>query len=389
MEKSTIPTLDPIATVGRGTFGKVILARARHSSSRAHLTKENLVAVKVIPKSSLRSSRRVQKTETELKVLTEIAPSSSFLVSCNLAFQTDDLLVYIMDYSLGGDLRNHLKRVGRFPEATAVVIGMQIVLGLEHLHSHGILYRDLKPDNLLISSNGQIQLADFGLSKFLPKIGTKSAFHRMMFPQTKQCLWGTTKTACGTPIYQAPEMIRNRAHGLEADWWAFGNVLFELLTGRPPFFADTVKKVYQLVLNNNPKYPSYLSPNTILLISGLLVSGRQKRLGYGKDGVSNIKDHPFFMNLENEVTWKRLEELKRSRSDSALESDSFISSNPNHQHVFIREYVIPNKAPLSVAGFIQVPNDTFSNLVSTDVASQLSSQSGTTLSDDSCVLAVQ
>jgi len=210
--------LEPILTLGRGSFGKVVLAR----TSQPFSTKgECLVAVKIISRSRIRCEAQQRRTEAELRVLTEVAQSSRFVMSCNSAYQTDDLLVYVMDFAAGGDLRAFLNDTGPLSRSRTTRLAAQIVDGLSHLHRFGVVYRDLKPDNLLLLDKNHIQLADFGLSKFLePSRPSALGFGGCALLGRKRSSvgWEKTLTACGTPVYQCPEMVRHEAYSTEADW---------------------------------------------------------------------------------------------------------------------------------------------------------------------------
>jgi len=396
----TIESIEPLSTLGRGRFGKVILARVRPSSSAissSPLTPissirssdgstagrlldfsnnnrrasgsnadNDLVAVKLVTKAALKTPRRVQRTQTELKVMTEVAASCPFLVKCQGAYQSDHLLVYVMEFSNGGDIRSHLRKAGRFAESTVVIMSMQVVLGLEHLHSFGVVYRDLKPENILIGTNGQVQLADFGLSKFLPR-RRPALWSRVIFPVTSKAQWGTTRTACGTPMYQPPEMIRRKPHGLEADWWSLGILIFELITGRPPFYSEDVDTIYSLILENQPAYPAYVSQEAVQIISGLLQTNKRKRLG-----ILKIKQEKFFTTRG--VPWDREDELSihnsaTNRNDLNLLKSGALQPSRNGAMVgsdFLPEYVASGSPSMTVPGFKVIPNDTLVHLVTTE-----------------------
>jgi len=227
----------------------------------------------------------------------KVSITSLFLVPCLGAFQSSRALFYIMPYQTGGELFFHLQQVGRFKEHKARVYSMQVLLGLEALHEAGVVYRDLKPENVLFTSSGRAQLADFGLAKFLPSTGTANAeaprrslfgFRRRKRSSSisKAPPWGRTKTRCGTPAYQSPEVVEAKEHGLEADWWSFGVLLYELLSGEPPFLAGEVKALYQVILNNEIVFPKRVSETARSIISALLTKVNTKRLGYlGADEV--------------------------------------------------------------------------------------------------------
>ena len=303
--------LRPVTTLGRGSYGKVVLAEVAGTGE--------LVAVKVVAKARLKSKAHADKAVTELKAMRDVAGSSPFLVGTRGAFQSSSALFYILPYCAGGELFFHLQQQGRFRESKTRILVMQVLLALEHLHNHGIVYRDLKPENVLISVEGRAQVADFGLCKFLPKVDVEASavaaaeapkrrsFSLFRRTTTKResvagngagstiSWWGTTKTRCGTPAYNPPELVRGEEHGLEADFWTLGVLMYELLVGDPPFIANEVKEVYDLILANKPEFPSKrISDVAKDLLVKLMCSDRKARLGYGPGDASLVKAHPFF-----------------------------------------------------------------------------------------------
>jgi len=189
-----------------------------------------------------------------------------------------------MDYIPGGDMAYHLNQKGRFMEKEVRFFIAEIVLGLEHLHSCGVVYRDLKLENILIDKEGHICLTDFGLSKELDSIS------------------GTTKTICGTPTYLAPEIILGKQYGNAVDWWSLGVVTYELFTGINPFDSNDFNTVLSNILNSPIIYPDYLPENGKDLMKKLLQRDPNKRMCSGPSGSDEIQTHEFF----NLVDWKKL-----------------------------------------------------------------------------------
>ena len=189
-----------------------------------------------------------------------------------------------MEYWPGGELFFHLQNVGEFDEDVAKFYAAQLVLAIGHLHQHDIMYRDLKPENVLIWNDGYIKLTDFGLAK-LDVIGEKDA-----------------KTFCGTPEYLAPEIISKTGYGKNVDWWMLGWLIFEMIAGVPPFYFKNREKLFKAILFHEPKYPKELSSDWIDLIENLLLKDSNLRLGSGMYGFQNIKDHPWF----KEIWWNKL-----------------------------------------------------------------------------------
>jgi serine/threonine protein kinase len=189
----------------------------------------------------------------------------------------------ILDYINGGELFFHLKKEGRFPENRVRFYAAEIVCALAHLHSLGIVYRDLKPENILLNSEGHITITDFGLSKQIDE--------------------GGTHTFCGTPEYLAPEVLKGQGHGMAVDWWSLGTLIYEMLTGLPPFYSQNINIMYQKILNGELRFPSYVSSEAQSLLEGLLTRDVDKRLGSGADGSFDIKKHVFFTGID----WEKLE----------------------------------------------------------------------------------
>ena len=156
-----------------------------------------------------------------------------------------------------------------------------ILLGLECLHEKNIAYRDLKPENVLIDSDGYVRITDFGLSKEIES---------------------DTHTFCGTPEYLAPEVLKGQGHGLAVDWWSLGTLIYEMLTGLPPFYSQNVNIMYQKILTGELRFPSYISLEAKSLLEGLLTRDPEKRLGSGSGGSESVKNHPFF----KDINWDKL-----------------------------------------------------------------------------------
>ena len=407
--------LTPITTLGRGSYGKVVLARIEDESN-----KDELVAVKIIAKNRIKSRGHVQKAEAELEIMRKISVTTPFLIGCRGAFQTDNCIIVAMNYSSGGELFFHLQREGRFSENKARLIIMQVILGLEQLHMHGVLYRDLKPENVLISSNGRCQLADFGLSKFLPRLQNKineeepdedlkpkkkGIFSKFLFkskknlqnhdkPSASEVIWGTTKTRCGTPAYQSPEIVQGLHHGLEADWWALGILFFELITGEPPFFASTVKEVYNLILNDEPVYPKKLSEQARSFMTELLKKDLSNRLGYGLMSISKIKSHSFFKECPAEqqskcgfYSWEQVTKL--DTPPVVFLSEAGVVGSPEDAVFFhadftcldVREYIPPSQNKIDLHGFLKVSESNFDSFISSTPI-QVVEKNGVSVGDD-------
>lgn len=263
-----------IATIGKGSFGKVLQVRKKDDGV--------VYAMKILRKEAIIARKQVAHTKAEKSILSKI--QHPFIVRLHFAFQTKDKLYMVLDFVNGGELFFHLKNSGRFPENRVKFYSAEIVCAIAHLHSLGIVYRDLKPENILLDSEGHICITDFGLSKEIkPDEGTH--------------------TFCGTPEYLAPEVLKGQGHGTAVDWWSLGTLIYEMLTGLPPFYSQNINMMYQKILNAELKFPSHVSPAAQDLLTGLLTRDPEKRLGNGSDGYGAIKKHPFF----SEIDWDKLE----------------------------------------------------------------------------------
>eukprot|EP01133_Synstelium_polycarpum_P003623 gene3623-4151_t len=261
-----------LTVIGKGSFGKVMQVKKKDD--------QKIYAMKVLRKDAIIARKQVNHTKSEKNILQGI--SHPFIVNLHFAFQTRDKLYMILDFVNGGELFFHLKREGRFSEPRVKLYAAEIVSALAHLHQQDIVYRDLKPENILLDSDGHICITDFGLSKKIEN--TDGTF-----------------TFCGTPEYLAPEVLNGHGHGCAVDWWSLGTLLYEMLTGLPPFYSQNVSMMYQKILNGELKIPSYITPEAKSLLEGLLTREVDKRLG-SKSG-SDVKNHPWFKNID----WEKLD----------------------------------------------------------------------------------
>ena len=174
----------------------------------------------------------------------------------------------IMDYIEGGELFSLLRKSQRFPTPVAKFYAAEVFLAIEYLHSLDIIYRDLKPENILLDKNGHIKLTDFGFAKEVQDV---------------------TYTLCGTPDYIAPEVVATKPYNKSVDWWSFGILIFEMLTGYTPFYDPTPMKTYENILNGSITYPDYLPPDILDLLQKLIVKDLTQRLGNLQGGSDDVK----------------------------------------------------------------------------------------------------
>jgi len=268
------PSLDDFVlmkVIGKGSYGKVMLVRTRKGDGKVY-------AMKMLQKENVVKRNQVEHTKTERQVLEAV--SHPFVVCLHYAFQTPKKLYFVLEYCPGGELFFHLSRAGRFSEGRCRFYSCEILLALTYLHSLNIIYRDLKPENILLDAQGHLKITDFGLSK--EGIEDNFSAHSM----------------CGTPEYLAPEILDKRGHGKAVDWYSLGALMFEMLTGLPPFYTRNREKLFEGIRHGELQYPPFISPTAKTLLQSLLLRDQNKRLGAGPTDGEQVKAHGFFANID-------------------------------------------------------------------------------------------
>jgi len=273
------PRLDAfkmIKVIGKGSFGKVFLVK--------EIKTGQMFALKVLKKDNIIKRNQVEHTKTERSVLGYV--KHPFIVGMNMAFQSREKLYFVLDYCAGGELFFHLGKLGKFTESRSRFYAAEIILAISYVHSLDIIYRDLKPENVLLDGAGHIRLTDFGLSK--EGISSSSS---------------GANSFCGTPEYLAPEILNRQGHGRGVDWWSLGALLYEMLTGLPPFYCQDRERLFEKIRKSELHYPASLSSNSKHVLRGLLTKDPTRRLGSGPKDAEEIKPHPFFTSID----WDKLQ----------------------------------------------------------------------------------
>ncbi|KAJ1947914.1 cAMP-dependent protein kinase catalytic subunit [Kickxella alabastrina] len=258
-------------TVGTGSFGRVRLVR--------HKVTNKYYAMKVLKKGHVVRAKQVEHVNSERRILAEC--NCPFIVNMLGTCQDRINLYFFMEYVVGGELFTYLRRYHRFPPPVAKFYAAEVLLALEYMHERNIIWRDTKPENILLDDRGHVKLTDMGFAK---KVVDR------------------TWTLCGTPDYLAPEVIQAKGYGKSVDWWALGILIFEMIAGYPPFYDEDHYRLYEKILAGRIQWPAEFDPVARDLVSRLLTADLSRRLGNLHRGSADIKEHRWFA----EVDWNRL-----------------------------------------------------------------------------------
>ncbi|CAM8955236.1 unnamed protein product [Rhodiola kirilowii] len=270
----SLDDFEVLKIVGQGAFGRVYQVRKKGTS--------DIYAMKVMRKDKIMEKNHAGYMKAERDILTKI--DHPFIVQLRYSFQTKYRLYLVLDFVNGGHLFFQLYHHGLFREDLARIYAAEIVSAVSHLHASGIMHRDLKPENILLDADGHAMLTDFGLAKQFDE-NTRS------------------NSMCGTVEYMAPEIVLGKGHDHSADWWSVGILLYEMLTGKPPFVGNR-DKIQQKIVKEKIKLPTFLTGEAHSLLKGLLNKDASKRLGSGATGSDEIKRHKWF----KPINWKKLDE---------------------------------------------------------------------------------
>merc|ERR1712106_993556 len=286
--KLTVDDFEIRRVLGTGGFGKVFQV-----SKTAGAQKGKIYAMKVLKKAVIVRNKETKEIDREINVHAKLerdvlmAVKHPFIVDLKYAFQAGNKVYLIMEYLAGGELFMQLQNERMLMEDPAIFYLSQVLLAIEHLHLNGIIYRDLKPENIMLDRAGHVKLTDFGCVK-------ESASDEVNY------------TFCGTVEYMAPEILnRSGRHGKEVDWWSFGILAHDMLTGSPPFTGNNRKLITERVLKSKLQLGKYLTPNAKDILRKLLNKRADLRLGFGPEDARAIKEHRFFSGVDFDAVLQR------------------------------------------------------------------------------------
>ncbi|QSZ28546.1 hypothetical protein DSL72_003044 [Monilinia vaccinii-corymbosi] len=289
-----------LAVLGKGNFGKVMLAETKQT--------KKLYAIKVLKKEFIIENDEVESTRSEKRVfLIANKENHPFLLNLHACFQTETRVYFVMEYISGGDLMLHIQR-GQFGTKRAQFYAAEVCLALKYFHENGVIYRDLKLDNILLTLDGHIKIADYGLCK--------------------EEMWygSTTSTFCGTPEFMAPEILLDKKYGRAVDWWAFGVLIYQMLLQQSPFRGEDEDEIYDAILADEPLYPIHMPRDSVSILQKLLTREPEQRLGSGPTDAQEIMSQPFFRSINwDDVYHKRIAPPFQPTITNATDTSNFDS----------------------------------------------------------------
>ena len=281
------------------------IAKPKDSSSANSKT----YALKVLSKSSIVENGLQDHVLTEKKIMEEL--NHPFILDFHCAMQDDKHIYFLLEVLLGGELFKFLRAENQFPESWSRFYAASVLLAFRDIHSKKIAYRDLKPENLVMDTNGFLKLVDFGLAK---KVDS-----------------GKTWTLCGTPDYLAPEVILNEGHDWAVDYWALGVLIYEMTAGCPPFYADDPMEVYEKILSGHVSIPSHFSRGLADLVKKLLRTFQSKRLGRTKGGTAAVMKHKWFSGFDWDALMNKTMNVPIKPKVKSMEDMSNFDSYPSDE----------------------------------------------------------
>uniref|UniRef100_A0A914V1Z2 Uncharacterized protein n=1 Tax=Plectus sambesii TaxID=2011161 RepID=A0A914V1Z2_9BILA len=272
----SIEEIDRLHTIGTGTFGRVMLVKKKKT--------EDYYALKIMSIRCVINTKQVDHVHSEKRILMKL--THPFIVTLHWTSVDEKCLYLLFDFVPGGELFSYLRASGRFGNRMSRFYAAEIVSALDYMHSRNVVYRDLKPENLMLDSEGHLKITDFGFAKEL---------------------LDRTWTLCGTPEYLAPEVIANKGHNKAVDWWALGVLIYEMHAGFPPFQGANALEIYDRILEGKLKFPKTFNLFAKDLCRKLLQTDRTQRIGGMKNGAADVKAHKWFAQLDwDEVAERKL-----------------------------------------------------------------------------------
>ncbi|KJZ79969.1 Protein kinase C-like protein [Hirsutella minnesotensis 3608] len=289
-----------LAVLGKGNFGKVMLAETKRS--------RKLYAIKVLKKEFIIENDEVESIKSEKRVfLIANKERHPFLTNLHACFQTETRVYFVMEYVSGGDLMLHIQR-GQFGTKRAQFYAAEVCLALKYFHENGVIYRDLKLDNIMLTLDGHIKVADYGLCK--------------------EDMWygSNTSTFCGTPEFMAPEILLDKKYGRAVDWWAFGVLIYQMLLQQSPFRGEDEDEIYDAILADEPLYPIHMPRDSVSILQKLLTREPDQRLGSGPTDAQEVMSQPFFRNINwDDIYHKRVQPPFKPTIKNATDTSNFDS----------------------------------------------------------------